>query len=64
MAGSKGDRVPRSGTRALAPVIVAMLFLVVAVVAAGFGKYVMSVVSLISGLAILSYVVEVGRHEG
>ncbi len=66
MAGSEGRPTPpgsRSSVTTLLPVVTAIAFFIVAVVSAGFGKYVMSVVSLISGLAILSYVIEVKHHE-
>ncbi len=53
----------RSSTVTFVSIAVAIAFFASAVIAAGFGKYVMSVVALISGLAILSYVIEVGRHE-
>ncbi len=65
MAGSEDGPAspgPSSGAATLVPVAVAIAFFAAAVIAAGFGKYVMSLVSLISGLAILSYIVEVGRH--
>lgn len=67
MAGNEGGSAslsPRTKVTTLAPVVVAIAFFTVAVVSAGFGKYVMSIVSLISGLAILSYVIEVRHHEG
>ncbi len=66
MAGSEGGPASpgtHSSVATLLPVVTAIAFFTVAVVSAGFGKYVMSVVSLISGLAILSYIIEVKRHE-
>jgi len=61
--GGKHSLGSRSNTAAFAAVAVAIAFFATAVIAAGFGRYVMSVVSLVSGLAILSYVVEVKRYE-
>ncbi len=64
MPGDKeGSQGLRSSTVTFVSIAVAIAFFASAVIAAGFGKYVMSVVALISGLAILSYVIEVGRHE-
>ena len=66
MPGSEETRSPQDSglsVAGFAPIIVAIAFFAAAVITAGFGKYVMSIVSLISGLAILSYVVEVSRHE-
>ncbi len=44
-----------------APFLVSIGFFVVAVAAAGLGRYVAAIVSLIAGLATLSYGASVGR---